>query len=366
VTPKAKRSPTLRVGVVGLGWAGRQHIGAYHTLPGAKVVAIAGMEEDVRTELAAEHGIEHAVARWEDLLEIDGLDAVSVAVPTFLHAPIAIAALERGIHVLCEKPMALSAAEASAMVDAAREADRVLDVAFNHRQRGDIQKLKGVMDAGRLGRAYYAKAWWLRRSGIPTLGSWFTRADLAGGGPLVDIGVHVLDYSLFLLGNPAVTAVSASTYDLLGRSGWGSNVTWNKSGATDSKTFDVEDLATVFMRLEDGGTLLLEASWAAHRADGDEFGITLYGTDGGAELIVDDYAPSGALRIFSDDDGSLVEKRLTAKPGRGHKAVVEQFVEKVRAGRFSEHDGSGAAELARVVDACYRSAAEQREIRLVR
>ncbi len=235
----------------------------------------------------------------------------------------------------------------------------------NHRQRGDIQRLKSELDAGRLGRPYYAKAWWLRRTGIPTLGSWFTSAELAGGGPLVDIGIHVLDYSLFLLGNPSVTAVSASTYDLLGSAGFGSSPNSSKTGATDAKTFDVEDLATVFMRLEDGGTLLVEASWAAHRADGDEFGITLYGTDGGAELIVFDYAPSGSLRIFTDDDGLAVATRLTAKPGRGHTAVIEQFAQKIRSGDWRRHDGSAAAELARVVDACYWSAADRREIRLM-
>jgi len=285
-------------------------------------------------------------------------------VPTFLHAPIAIAALERGIHVLSEKPIALHAAQADAMVQAARTADRVLDVAFNHRQRGDIQELKAVIDAGRLGRPYYAKAWWLRRTGIPTLGSWFTRAELAGGGPLVDIGVHVLDYSLFLLGNPDVVAVSASTYDLLASAGFGSSPDSAKTGATDAKTFDVEDLASVFMRLAGGGTLLVEASWAAHRRDGDEFGITLYGTDAGAELIVDDYAPKGSLQVFTDDGGTPIATRVPVKPGRGHKAVIEQFVDKIRSGRWREHDGSNAAALARIVDACYRSAAEQREIRL--
>jgi predicted dehydrogenase len=360
----AAGADVLRVGVIGLGWAGQQHIAAYGPLAGAQVVAIAGLEEPVRAKLAARHGIEHQLARWEDLIDLDGLDAVSVAVPTFLHAPIAIAALQRGIHVLSEKPIALNASQADAMVQAARTADRVLDVAFNHRQRGDIQKLKEAMDAGRLGRPYYAKAWWLRRTGIPTLGSWFTRAELAGGGPLVDIGVHVLDYSLFLLGNPEVRAVSASTYDLLASAGFGSSPTSRKTGATDAKTFDVEDLASVFMRLADGGTLLVEASWAAHRRDGDEFGITVYGTDGGAELIVDDYAPRGSLRIFTDDDGAAVATRVPVQPGRGHKAVVEQFVEKVRSGDWRRYDGSNAAVIARVVDACYRSAAEQREIRL--
>jgi predicted dehydrogenase len=354
----------LRVGVIGVGWAGHQHAAAYDAHPGVDLVAIAGLEDPVRSAVAERYGVEHAVPRWEELLELDGLDAISVAVPTFLHAPIAVAALERGIHVLSEKPIARTVEEAEQMVDAARAAERVLEVAFNHRQRGDIQALKRVSDTGRLGRIYYAKAWWLRRSGIPTLGSWFTRADLAGGGPLLDIGVHVLDYSLFLLDNPGITAVSASTYDLLGTAGFGSSPDDDKTGATDATTFDVEDLATVFMRLEDGGTLLVEASWAAHRTHRDEFGITLYGTEGGAELIVRDMEPSGSLRIFSDVAGVAAETRMNAPPGRAHKAVVEQFVGRIDSGDWRGSNGTGAAGLARIVDACYRSAAEQREIRL--
>jgi predicted dehydrogenase len=355
----------IRVGVIGVGWAGQQHLAAYEALPGAEIVALAGLEEPVRSALAERYGIERHVDRWEDLIELDGLDAVSVAVPTFLHAPIAIAALERGLHVLSEKPVARNEDEARAMVEAARTANRVLEVGFNHRQRGDIHKLKDVIDAGRLGKPYYAKAWWLRRTGIPGVGTWFTTAELAGGGPLVDIGVHVLDYSLFLLGHPTITAVSASTYDLLASAGFGFDHESTKTSVAGSSGFDVEDLATVFMRLEDGGTLLVEAGWAAHRSDGDEFGITLYGSKGGAELIVEDYAPSGSLTIFTDDDGVPAETRLTARPGRGHRAVIEQFLAKVRSGRWDEHDGAGAIELARIVDACYRSAAEQREIRLV-
>jgi predicted dehydrogenase len=362
-------SGPLRVGVVGLGWAGQQHLAAYHSHPDTEVVALAGLEDGPRAKLARKYGIEHAVADWKDLMKVKDLDAVSVCVPTFLHAPIAIAALKRGAHVLCEKPMALDGTEAARMVRAARKADRVLDVAFNHRQRGDIQRLKALIDEGRLGRPYYTKAWWLRRTGIPTVGSWFTRRELAGGGPLVDIGVHVLDWSLFLLGDPKVVAVSASTYDLLATNGFGAGSSGGykgKTGAGDGEApkFDVEDLASVFMRLEDGGTLLVEASWAAHRRDGDEFGITMYGTDGGAELIVDDYAPKGDLDLFTDDSGEAVATRVPVKRGRAHKAVVEQFVEKLRSGDWGAYDGSGAASLARLVDACYRSAAEQREIRL--
>jgi predicted dehydrogenase len=359
----------LRVGVVGLGWAGQQHLAAYHAHPDTEIVALAGLEDGPRAKLARKYGIEQAVADWKDLLKVDGLDAVSVCVPTFLHAPIAIAALKRGIHVLSEKPMALDAREAERMVRAARKADRVLDVAFNHRERGDIQKLKTLIDEGRLGRPYYAKAWWLRRTGIPTVGSWFTRRELAGGGPLVDIGVHVLDWSLFLLGDPKVVAVSASTYDLLATNGFGAGAGGayqGKSGAGEGEapTFDVEDLASVFMRLEGGGTLLVEASWAAHRRDGDQFGVTMYGTDGGAEIIVDNYAPKGDLQVFTDDGGQAVATRVPVKRGRAHVAVVEHFVDKIRGGDWRRYDGSGAAALARVVDACYLSAAEQREVRL--
>ena len=348
--------------MVGIGWAGQQHIKAYAALEGVELVGIAGLEDEPRRALASEYGAAHDVARWEDLLDLD-LDVVSVAVPTFLHAPITIAALESGLHVLSEKPIALNGEQAATMVDAARKAGRVLDVAFNHRRRGDIKRLKEVIEAGRLGRTYYAKAWWLRRTGIPTLGSWFTQAKLAGGGPLVDIGVHVLDYALFLLGDPAVRSVSASTYDLLGRNGFGASEKSSKSGGDGA--FDVEDLATVFMRLEDGGTLLLEASWAAHRADGDQFGATLYGTEGGAEWIVDDYAPVGSLKLFTDEDGTAKVQRLRPGVGGKHDAVVRDFVATVRSGDWEGHDGSGAARLARIVDACYASASARREVEVI-
>ena len=118
----------MKVGVVGVGWAGRQHIEAYDAIDGVELIGIAGLEEDVRAELVAEHRVPHDFARWEDLLELDGLDAISVAVPTFLHAPIAVAALERGLHVLSEKPIALSGEQADEMVRAARDAGRVLEV----------------------------------------------------------------------------------------------------------------------------------------------------------------------------------------------------------------------------------------------
>jgi len=356
----------LRVGVVGIGWAGQQHLKAYEALDGVSIVSLAGMEQELRDSLQAEYSIPNAFADWKDMLEHGGLDAVSVAVPTFLHAPIAVAALERGIHVLSEKPIARNAAEGQAMVDAARKAGRVLDVAFNHRRRGDIQALKGVIDDGGLGRPYYAKASWLRRSGIPTLGSWFTNPELAGGGPLADIGVHALDYALHLLGEPKVVAVSAATHSELGPQGRGGGKEY--SALASAHAFEVEDFASAFLRLEGGGTLLIEASWATYRETDDLLDFTVYGTDGGAELKVQGapFPAVGQLRVFTDKDGESADYVPPVLPGRAHDAVVEDFITAVRGGEavWGEHDGSLALYRAQIIDACYQSALEQREVRL--
>ncbi|MBT2596287.1 Gfo/Idh/MocA family protein [Arthrobacter sp. ISL-72] len=357
-------SATLKVGVVGIGWAGQQHLKAYSNIEGVEIVAVAGMEEHLLAQMTAEYGIPHAFARWEDLIQLEGLDAVSVAVPTFLHAPISIAALERGLHVLSEKPLARNGKEGKEMVDAARKAGRVLDVAFNHRRRGDIQALKQVIDDGTLGRPYYAKASWLRRQGIPMLGSWFTNPELAGGGPLADIGVHVLDYALHLLGEPKVLAVSASTHSELGPRGLGGNARY--TATSSSHKFEVEDFASAFIRLEGGGTLILEAGWASYRDARDLIDFTVYGTDGGAELraVGASENPVAEVRIFADKDGKNADFEVVAEPGRAHQAVVDDFIAAVRGGEtvWGIHDGSLALTRALVLDACYKSALEQREV----
>ena len=357
-------SAPLKVGVVGIGWAGQQHLQAYSTIDGVEIVAVAGMEQELLAQMKDEYSIPHAFARWEDLIDLDGLDAVSVAVPTFLHAPISIAALERGLHVLSEKPLARNGVEGQAMVDAARKAGRVLDVAFNHRRRGDIQALKQVIDDGGVGRPYYAKASWLRRQGIPTLGSWFTNPELAGGGPLADIGVHVLDYSLHLLGEPKVVAVSASTHSELGPRGLGGNARY--TATTSSHKFEVEDFASAFIRLEGGGTLILEAGWASYRDERDLIDFTVYGTDGGAELrsVGASENPVAEVRVFAEKDGENADFEVVAEPGRAHQAVVDDFIAAVRGGGtvWGSHDGSLALSRALVLDACYKSALEQREV----
>lgn len=357
---------SLRVGVVGIGWAGQQHLKAYQNIDGVEVVALAGMEDELLSQLQGKYDIPHTFTKWEDLIELEGLDAISVAVPTFLHAPIAIAALNRGLHVLSEKPIARNEGEGQQMVDAARKAGRVLDVAFNHRRRGDIQTLKNIIDTGDLGRPYYAKASWLRRKGIPMLGSWFTNKDMAGGGSLADIGVHVLDYALHLLGEPKVLSVSASIYSELGPQGRGGNTRY--TAMNTNHVFEVEDFASAFVRLEGGGTLILEAGWATYRETEDLLDFTFYGTEGGAELraVGASNAPVADLRIFTDKDGVNADYGPVAQPGLAHQAVADDFIEAIRGGEsvWGAHDGSLALSRTRVIDACYQSAAELREVRI--
>jgi predicted dehydrogenase len=356
--------PILRVGVIGLGWAGQQHMKAYAAMDGVELVAIAGQEDHLRQELGDRYEIpeNRRLVDFSDLLAIDALDAVSIAVPTFLHAPIAIAALEKGLHVLTEKPIAANVADAERMVHAARSAGRVLEVVFNHRLRGDVQTLRQRIDAGELGSPYFAEASWLRRDGIPQLGGWFTNAEKAGGGPLIDLGVHVLDYSLFLLGEPEVLAVSATTANHLGRQKAAAQTLANGDGA-DEVRFEVEDFASAFLRLEGGRSLVLRTSWAAYRDPKDRIEFHVLGTEGGADLVDDQ--DGGTLVLRRDEDGKVADEQVTSPADRHHGGVVHDFVATVRDPEvWSDHDGTTGLRRAQVLEACYRSAAEGHEVTL--
>ena len=350
----------VRVGIVGLGWAGETHLKSYVQVPGVQVLAMAGLEAERGRQLIATYNVPDLYANYEDLLARDDIDAVSVCVPNYLHAPIGLAALRAGKHLLCEKPLAVSGEEAKMMVDTAEQEGRVLQVAFNHRRRGDATVLKRYIDEGGLGRIYYAKAYWMRRSGIPGLGSWFTSKQMAGGGPLIDLGVHVLDLAMWLLGEPAVRSVSAATYAELGPRGRGGSPTATKTGS--SSAYEVEDLATGFIRLEGGATLLLEASWAAYSGVGDDFGVTLYGTEGGAEIDVKNYGWERTLRIFSDVGGIPADITPRVTRGEGHLAVVREFITSIRSGEDPLRGGLQGLRRARIIDACYASALEGREV----
>lgn len=351
----------LKVGIVGLG-IGRHHLKAYQQMADVEVIAVADVSPERLEEIGAANGVPHLYTDYQAMLARDDLDIVNVCTPNHLHAPIAIAALERGMHVLCEKPLARTVAEGEAMVAAAIKAGRVLKVTFNHRERGDVQMLRRFIEQGGLGRIYHAKAWWLRRNGIPGMGSWFTKKDMAGGGPLIDLGVHMLDMALYLMGEPRALAVSGATYAELGTRGRGAAHGWQKMVVGEG--YEVEDLASAFIRLEGNATLLLETSWATYRADGDEFGVTLYGSDGGAEIRVVNYVGEDTLTLFVDLAGVPSDIRPHTGRGEGHLAVLRDAIEIIRSGNWAEHVGYEGLARTRIIEACYRSAEEGREITL--
>lgn len=350
----------IRVGVIGLGFGGESHLKGYKRLSNVEVVALAGFEEEKLASLGKTYEVPSLYRHYEELLARKDLDAISIGVPNNLHAPIAITALRQGLHVLCEKPLARSGAEAEEIVQAAIKANRVLQVVFNYRTRGDVQVLKRYIDEGSLGHIYYAKAYWMRRRGIPGAGSWFVNKEMAGGGPLIDLGVHMLDLALYLLGEPETMTVSASTYAELGQRGLGVNKNSKKYGVGSS--FEVEDLATAFLRLSTGGTLLLEASWATHSSASDDFGIVLYGTTGGAEIRVKNYGWENTLHIYTDIADAPAEIHPQVYPGEGHQQVVREFIAAITGGNWSLHNGSEGLRRSRILDACYSSAQQGREV----
>jgi predicted dehydrogenase len=351
----------LRVGVIGCG-AGIFHLEGYQEEPRAKVVALAGLDTDRCEMLANKFDVPRVFRDYQDLLAQDDIDAVSVAVPNILHLPVALAAFEAGKHVLIEKPLARNAEEGVKMVEAAKAHGKLLGISFQRRTRHDVRLLREAVENGDFGRIYYSKAWWMRRSGIPGLGSWFTSKEAAGGGPLIDLGVHVLDMILYILGNPKVTAVSANTYAEIGPTGRGGWVGRRQSQGADAQQYEVEDLATAFLRLEDGGTLLLEASWAAFTEMGDDFGVQLYGSEKGARIFAENYALTDTLEVYQGFGDTTMDGKPRLVAREGHAQIINGFVDAILEGTPLTPDGQEGLDRVRLIDAIYRSAELGREI----
>jgi len=350
----------LRIGVIGCG-VGMLHLQGFAGNPRAEVVAIAGLDEERCHELAKQFGVPNVYRDYQELIADPAVEAVTVAVPNILHFPVALAALEAGKHVMVEKPLAPTSQEGQKIIDAAYRASRVLGVVFNRRGRHDVQIVKREVERGNLGEIYHARAFWMRRSGIPGLGTWFTSKEMAGGGPLIDLGVHVIDMALWVLGNPTARRVSATTYAKLGPKGRGQ---WQGGRFTiaPGKVYEVEDFATAFIRFDSDLTLQVDAAWAAYTGHGDDFGLSLLGDNGGAEIHAKDYAQTGTLRFFGEIDGmpTVTEPRLLER--HGHGEVFRQFIESVLDGTPMSPSGEEGLDRVRLIEAIYRSAELGREV----
>ena len=325
----------VRIGVIGAG-IGYLHLRSLKNVPNAEVTALCDVNGDRARAVANEFGIPNVFTDHNEMLKQDWLDAVLICVPNYLHHAVTLDTFKAGKHVYCEKPMAMNAAEAAEMVAAGKKARKILMMGFNNRFRGDSQLLKSFIENGELGDIYYAKTGWIRRKGIPGLGTWFTTKAQAGGGPLIDIGVHVLDLTLWLMGNPRPVSVMGSAYAMFGP----------KAAAAVGGTYDVEDLAVGLIKLDNGGTLFLEASWASHIAR-DVIYTSLMGTEGGAEL--------DPLQIYKDIHGVPADITPQFQPVSGHEMAVKHFVECVRDGKEPMSTGQHGLDIMNILDAIYES-----------
>ena len=352
----------LRVGVIGAGNVALTHMRALAQCPDVEMVAVSDVSTERLAAAAAEFGIHRGLNDYHDLLALPEVQAVHVCLPNCLHAAATVEALQAGKHVLCEKPPALTASDAARRAAAARDTGRKLLICFNYRYRNDTRFVKRLVDGGDLGQIYYVKASWLRCAGIPGgRGGWFARKEMAGGGPLIDLGVHLLDLALWLLGHPRPLTVSASTYAAFGPRG---RHYFAHAGHVDPSTFEVEDLASAFIRLEGGATLTLETSWALHTASGrDEYALHLYGTEGGVELDVRNYCLSDTVRVFRDLGGLPVDSIPHGlQAGNGHAAAINHFLHCIREDLTPESTGEQGAALMALIDAIYESAEQRREV----
>jgi len=342
---------TFRIAFIGAGGIALTHIKHLKAVDGVEVVAAADISEKSLNRARDQHSIPRLYADYRKMLaEEKDLDAVSVCTPNALHAENAIAALEAGRHVLVEKPMAMNAAECRRMVEAARKADRRLVVGFQYRFDARSAMLRRQIEAGEFGRILYVRCQALRRRGIPNWGV-FGRKDLQGGGPLIDIGVHVLEMAHYMVGSPRPLAATGKTWTYIGNRPCDVACNWPN---WDYKTYSVEDLAAGLVRLEGGAMLSIEASFAAH-IEKDVWNVQIMGEKGGAV-----WEP---VQVFRDCGGYMVNQTpfFTGKVDP-FEAKMRHFVEVCRDGRPCIATGEHGLMVQQMIDAIYASSEAGREV----
>ncbi|TVR08376.1 MAG: gfo/Idh/MocA family oxidoreductase [Planctomycetota bacterium] len=347
ITPSAP----LRVGVIGLGM-GRGHVANFNKHSGCRVVAICDLDTKRCQLVQAEHQVDAVYDNADTMLAEARLDVVAIATPNILHHPLTLKAFTAGCHVLCEKPMAMNSAQAEEMRDAARAAQKRLMINFSYRFNEQSWALRQHVDDGHLGEVYFARTSWHRRRGMPGFGGWFGRKEMSGGGPLIDLGVHRIDLALWLMGYPNPTWIMGATYDHIAR----------PLAEAESKAFDVEDLATALIRFDNGATLQVEASWAAHIGEAELMETRLLGTRGGLVQRNVNGGYSFEAQMFHERHGAQYDTTLIRQPAA--TSSMEHFIDCIIHDRPHQGDAEHGLIVQRILDGIYQSAASGEPIQL--
>ncbi|MBI3145802.1 MAG: Gfo/Idh/MocA family oxidoreductase [Pseudogulbenkiania sp.] len=334
----------LRIGVIGLG-IGRLHIEGWQQHPQVDVVAIADPDLERLAKVGEQFGIPARYDSAEAMLAAETLDVVSVCTPNKFHKALTLAAFEAGCHVLCEKPMAMNADEGRAMLAAAKHAGKRLMINFSYRFSAQSRALKAQVDAGLFGDFYFGRTVWHRRRGMPGFGGWFGTKALAGGGPLIDLGVHRLDLALWLMGYPKPTWVMGNTYDPIAQ----------ELAERSGKTFDVEDLAAALIRFDNGATLVIEASWAANIQEAELMETRLLGTKAGLLQKNLNEGYTFDAHIFMEKDGAQFDMHLNP-PATPARSAMHDYAEAILAQCPHPAPGEEGLIVMEILDAIYASA----------
>ena len=349
----------IKVGVIGTGGISGVHLGGYSRNPNVEIYALCDINEKNLAKRAEEYKVSRTFTDYREMLALKELDAVSVCTWNSAHAECAIAALRAGKHVLCEKPMALNTAQAQEMEKAAKESGKLLMIGFVRRFGNDCAVLKDFIDSGSFGEIYYAKAQYLRRKGCP--GGWFGDKSRSGGGPLIDLGVHVIDLCRYLMGGPQPVSVYGATFSKLGdrrhikdARGYSSTV------VSKDDIFDVEDMATALIRFDNGAVLSVEASFSLN-IEKDVGNIELFGTKAGCKLDPE-------LTIFTDMNDYLANVKLSQSTALSFDGLfdneINHFVECIETGKPCRNPAQDGVTLMKILDGIYESARTGHEVLL--
>lgn len=346
----------LRCAVIGAGAIGIEHLNSLLHCPRAATVAIAELNPQRLREAAEKFHVPRTYTNYKELLEQPDIDAVMIALPNFLHAPVAVDALNARKHVLIEKPMANNAKEAAKIIAAAQKNRRTAMVAKNFRFERDTQTARLAIQRGDLGEVYHARGFSHRHSNIPRIGSWFTQKQFSGGGCMADSGSMLLDTLFHLLNDFDVVAVSATTHAKFGTRGRGEGA-WGKSEVDSKRTFDVEDHSTAFLRMKKGYTVTVETSWAGfHPGDNREEGIELLGTEAGMSLF--------PAKLFKQSLNGFETTHFYNTKNGPVEDHISHFVNCIIDGKKPLNPIEESLKVQQILDAIYLSAETGKEVRL--
>ncbi|MBN1675676.1 MAG: Gfo/Idh/MocA family oxidoreductase [Kiritimatiellae bacterium] len=337
---KAKK---VKVGIIGLGWPGREHLKGYVAAKEAELVAVCDKNEKLLAEQADTYKIPERYTDHKEMLARADIEAVSVCLPNFLHKPISADVLNAGKHAFCEKPPTLNAREAAELAALSRKKRKLLLYAFVQRFSPEAQYVRRLVDRGELGEVYFGKAGYIRTRGIPIgAGGWFVDKKRAGGGALIDIGVHPLDCVWWLMGSPKPVSVLGRAYQKF------------RHAVRKDITFDVDDSAFAMIRFENDATLMLECSWALFR---ESRGIReIAGTKGGVNL--------SPLSVLSERDGVMLTTTPQLKKANAFEGEVRHFCRCVLGQEKPIPTAEQGVTLMKMLDAVYQSSQTGKEVRI--